>query len=616
MGKTVISIIDDSGIPPLPIEDGIASPIYMTAFTSDQGPEDFRLVKGKSFFDQYGDTISFAKHGQPLLQAAHSINSGATLFAKRVVAPDSYLANLAVSVDIKKVETQKTNANGDLLYTDKVTGKETTEATGTDSVANDPIMISKAKLKFSTTTVEEKSTLDEVAASIIGGATPINVGEPGVRPLFVITDNGRGVSNKKFKVSPDYTSSKSSSYTKYIFNLKIGSVEESIQFGLNPNGIDSGVNVSIEARVNTNSQQVKCFQFDDYIDNFIKSVAMITGLDPEDFANMDVLFGKTKKGESIPSIEIDVTGINLTHPYGLKLESGSNGEFEAADVTKVASYEAELAKVFNGTAGNVVFDLDNVAIDLIIDANYPAAVKRAIESLVTFRGDILYLRDLGLNLDSLDLILAADKESLKNRYCGSYHNSYDILDPYSKKQITVTIGYDFARLMVKHFIYGRNRPLAGILNEFVLDSAIEGTLNFLPVISPSVDEKEILEDARINYASYYSGRLVVESLYTSQEEYTQFSFLNNTLSVQRLIKAIRLQCPKNRYMFMDGADFKKYEDEVQNVIDLNASDFQSVVFEYVQDPIYVSNKIFYATIKVQFRNFVQNERFIITAIPS
>lgn len=616
MGKTVISIIDNSGIPPIPIEEPMDSPTYFMAITSDQGPEDYRFTLGKNFYNLYGDNISFAKHGQPLLQAAHSINSGARLFVKRVVAPDAKLANLAVSVDIKKVQAQKVNAAGELLYKDKVTGDETTEATGAESVANEPIMINKAKLKFITETVADKTKIDAVAATVIGSASPIEIGTDGVRPLFVIADNGRGISKKNFKITPDYVSSKTSAYTKYIFNIVVGNAEEDIQFSLSPNTIDTGINVSLQSRIKTNSQQVQCFQFDDYIDNFIATVAKITGISPEEYINTDILFGKTKKGEAISSIEIDNTGVNLTHPYGLKLDSGADGEFDLADVTTAPSYGAEMTKAFDGTFGNIIYDLDNVTMDVIIDANYPAEVKRAIEALVTFREDVTYFRDLGLNLDSLDLIISADKISLKNRYCSTNHLSYDIIDPYSKKQIPVTFGYTLSKLMVNHFLKGRSRPLAGLLNEFIITDAIEGTINFLPVVTPSKDEKVLLEDARINYASYYSGILVVESTYTSQEEYTQFSFVNNTLTVQKLIKAIREQCPKNRYMFMDGADLEKYKKDVEGVIARNASDFLSVKFEYVADPIYVSNKIFYATIDVQFRNFVQNERFLITAIPS
>ena len=85
----------------------------------------------------------------------------------------------------------------------------------------------------------------------------------------------------------------------------------------------------------------------------------------------------------------------------------------------------EMVKVFNGTYDDI-YDLDNNKIDMVVDANYPAEVKRAIEGMVSFREDCMYFRDLGLRLKSIEEIKDADKNSLKNKFCASYHNSYDI----------------------------------------------------------------------------------------------------------------------------------------------------------------------------------------------
>ena len=94
IGTTII-LEDQSDIPSLQISDNTTRPVVFSAFTSDKGTEDYIHIQGNKFFEQYGE-ISFQRHGQPLLQAANVINNGGILYAKRVVHPDSTLANFAV----------------------------------------------------------------------------------------------------------------------------------------------------------------------------------------------------------------------------------------------------------------------------------------------------------------------------------------------------------------------------------------------------------------------------------------------------------------------------------------------------------------------------------------
>jgi hypothetical protein len=88
---TIFTIEDRSDIPSLITAETIDMPIEMIGFTSNKGTEDYVYVDGDAFFDQFGYDISYARHGQPLLQAANAINNGARLFCKRVVAQDSTL---------------------------------------------------------------------------------------------------------------------------------------------------------------------------------------------------------------------------------------------------------------------------------------------------------------------------------------------------------------------------------------------------------------------------------------------------------------------------------------------------------------------------------------------
>lgn len=607
---TIFEVVDKSEIEKITISNTLNRPLFMAAFTADKGPEKYVRVAGEDFFKLFGNDISFAKHGQPLLEAAEAINSGAELLCRRAVDPNSKLANMAVIATVESVEVQKKDEKGALLYTD-TQGKETTESSNLEG-ENTPVMLSTCKIKYSTKSVEDVASIDDVYNNIL-----TNSKDPNEYPLFVIADNGRCKSAKRFLIKPDYISSKSSDYMKYFFTvLEKNSEIENIQFAFDPDTTEGSMSVDLQSMIKTNSKQIVCRQFESKMNAFIKRICVVSGVDPDEFQECDMIFGMTKKGQAIPNITIDLTGVNLSHPYGIELVGGSNGDFADAPLD-ASNYDEEMAKVFNGDYGDEIYDVDKYKIDAIVDANYPAAVKRAIEDLVNFRKDAEYFRDLGLGLNSLQLIKFADTASTKSPFCASYGVSYDVIDRYSKKQISVTIGYTLVRLLVQHFANGRTRPLAGLLNKFTIPEAIEGTVNFIPVITPETNQKEELDDLRINYISEIDGVYCIESLYTSQEKFTQLSYINNVLAMQEVAKAVRTKCPKIRYASIEsGQDLEAYQAEVQSVLDRFAGNFVELSLIYTEDKTYAANKIYYATIKFRFKNFAQTEYFRLMALPS
>ena len=202
----------------------------------------------------------------------------------------------------------------------------------------------------------------------------------------------------------------------------------------------------------------------------------------------------------------------------------------------------------------------------------------------------------------------------KSRYVAVYMNSYDVIDEYSKKQITVTAPYTLAKILPAHFSDKRHAPLAGQLHSFIFNEIVEGTVNYLPKVIPGKNQKDELFSKRINFISYLNNTPVMESEYTTQEDYTGFSYINNTLAVQEVIKAIRVECPKSRYSFMEEDDLTKYEEDVQTVLNKYTSHFSSLEFNYAKDPTYEQNMVFYAVLYVTFKKFVQAEVFRIIAI--
>lgn len=195
-----------------------------------------------------------------------------------------------------------------------------------------------------------------------------------------------------------------------------------------------------------------------------------------------------------------------------------------------------------------------------------------------------------------------------------YCQYYDIKDPYTYKQITVSIGYSLVRLLINQYNNGINLPLAGQKYGVTIPEAIYGTLNFAPLNLPSGNQKEAFDDARLNYASYFGDLLVLETEYTTYEKFSQFSYLNNILGIQEAIRAVRTRCPLIRYSFISGGDFDAYQADVNSVLSNYSNNFVSLELEYLGDDTYVANKIFYAAIKVRFKDFVQTEWFKVIAL--
>ena len=600
----IVEYNDQSDISQLPISEVRNMPLFMAVFTSDKGTEAWNRVSGKDFFDMYGKSISFAKHGQPLLQAAMTINAGGELFCKRLVADNAALANIGIVATLSDTQTQAVDADGNKLYLD-AEGQQTVEVTDT------PVMTTTKTVKYELKTATNVKTVDEAYSAIKTDLTD------GQYLLYVIGDNGRGTSKKRIKIIPNYRLSKSLDYTLYTLYVIEGNVEdESMTFSINPNLIVSDENISLQSMIRTHSTQLTCVEDISGMDSFVAAMAEAAGIEADEMYKFDPLFGYTNRGDAISGVAVDSTGIDLQYTYGQMLQSGDNGDFGATPIEKEDIFSATAVAALNGSFDTSIYNVDQYKIDACVDANYPDAVKRAIESLAAWREDFMYFRDQGLGKTSMDLISEATKVETKNMFCATYPQSYDIIDPYTKRQISVTIGYDLAQLLVAHCNNGRILPTAGMKHGMTIPSAIYGTLSFAPTLCPDPEgsQKEKLEDMHVNYASYIDNQLVIETLYTSQERNSQWSYINNVMGIQEVVKAIRTRCPAIRYTFIDGEDLEKYKAEVEEVIAPFSSNFKTLELEYVSDATYSANKIFYAMLKVQYKDFIQTEWFKVIAL--
>lgn len=593
---TIFNWIDQSGLNiPAATPELDASACFFCVSSFDKGPEKLMEISGSDFDSLFG-TVEFSKHGQAGIQAKRIIDAGGRVLIKRVVATDATLANLILCANVTNTATQKKNDQGQPLYYDD-DGNETTEVT------DNPVMLNDVKVKWTANRATNCKTFAEVETA----AKAMLNEQTGVYPMYVITDNGRGVSGKAIRFTPDYNTSKSYGTTFYSLKVYEGtSISESQMVSFDPNVVLNDTAYGVDLGI---TRQVDCEGLTDVFDKYVEKIAGYIGITADLLKTYDLIFCYDNTGAPIPALALDPDSIDLNSLYGIALGNGSNGAFGDAPVDKPEWTEA-IRAVFAGEVTDEVWDKDEHKIGAIFDANYPDIVKEAIAQFVTFREDCVFFRDLGTGNTTFSAIKDRfDAQSTKNKFIADYLTSGTVKDPITAKNIEVTMMYDFAPLVASKFAGAVYAPLAGTYNGCTLPSFIKGTINFTPVVTPSVNQRSALDDMGLNYAIFQGDTCVVQSCYSSQDKKTELSWINNVMAVQEVMRAIRTACPQNRYRFVTSTDFSVYKEAVDTVLSNYRDHFNVLNFVYTEDKLMSAQKIFYGSLEFAFGQWAQTEIF-------
>jgi len=610
--ESKISIKDNSASKTIETTVAYDGPVFLIAAPSSKGIEDMQVIEpsteGITFFNKYGKKPSFVKYGQELLTAAILAQKEAKIIFKRIVAPNSTLANIVIYGQIITSQVQKTNTDGYSLFVDTLTGEETIISEG-----NKPLMDTIVKLKYTGKSFSNIKNIKELSTIVKSTLDEENK----IYPLFVIVDNGRGESLKRIRISSDYTVSKRLSYMKYSLEvIESSEVLETLNFTSNADIEEYEKNMSIKTVITQYSEQIKCDLFESYWEMMAEELSKLTGLDFEYLMNVDLFNCKDRTGVPLTGLSLDKsTGYaNLSYAFGLTLDNGTNGSFGSFPIN-TDSYKDELVKFFTGQLTTDIYDIDNFKIDLIPDAAYPLPVKKAITNLVSFRLDPFYFRDMGIldNTNYSDIIgegetyLSNDQNTM---FSATYPLYYDIIDPFSKKQITVTSVLELCENALVHFKNSRSCPFAGLKFGIKFPRCILGTENFRPINLPEVKQRDNFIDIRLNYAVKYDEVLVQDTEITSYDDITEASYISNIFNLQKVIKDIRTLCPSTRYTFIEEKDLEDYQETIENrVLSKNRANFVKLELVYLQDATAKQNKVFLAALNVEFKDFVAQEQF-------
>ncbi len=595
-------------------------PLFLTCFSSSKGPEDMRIVDRTNFSKLYGYG-SFDKYGQPFLQARRIVENGGRLLAKRLVATDTTYANAILRVAITEKSTIKTTSDGKKIYLD---------ADGKEYIEGDPLLteeaitdgtyklyeLKTASLKYFIASMEDLDDYADLEKLMEEPTDTANVedSEESITGynLFAIADVGKGNTGKRFKINMKTAISKQKSQTFYtisdIENVKGIPKEIDVgNFTLDPKYTYNGRNYGLDT---STVDQFHCiFSYDGY-SAFVEKLVEITGYTAEYIEAQDLLFGRTCRSLPLDGIELAEDSEDLGYEYGIELSNGKDGSnFE---VGSEAWNKAALDFFEGKTDDEMIYNTDVYKIDAVADANFDISIKNAIVSLAEWRKDLFYFRDMGLDLYDYESIEAYQYSLPSSKFCASYCTAYKVKEPDTSKPVKVTMIYSLVDAIIEHFNNGRHLPFAG----YTITDAIDRTVNFLPKQTPNVDQKELLDQNRINYLTYTTdmAELLLETMNTSTGLDGQLNYIQNVLAVQEVIKDIREYCPVGRYSFTQAPTFDEYARKItENVLEKHMGKFDSLVFEYVDEDEELVDGNFDGSLRFSFNPHIQSETFRIYA---
>lgn len=598
---TIFNWYDQSEIQTeVPVVDATDRPLFMVVSSFDKGPEDFMTVTGDTFNELYG-TMSFTRHGQNAIQAQRIINAGGSLFVKRVCAEDAKIANTVFVATLKTSQTQATDSNGKPLYLNG-SGEQTTDVT------ENPLMKKSVSIKWEAKSIENCKTFDEVKKE----AHKLLDDSNGVYPVIVIADNGRGESDKAVRIVPDYNTSrsmKSMFYSLMVYEGTSSTETEPITF--NPDVIYNNTAYGLDSNSCT---QIVGETITDVYDLMVAKIATELEKSVDEIKGQDLIYGYTTRGAEYDGLSVDEESVDMNASYGVELKNGSNGNFGSAPANS-DEWTTAITNVFNGSVSDCIYDVDEHKLFAVCDANFPIKIKNAIAKFVNFRKDCMFFRDFGVDISTFgDIYDNYENNEIRSRFISNYGTCYEVVDPETQRNIRVSMMYDFVAVLVEHYLTGPFNPVAGVANNAILTEAIKGTVNFIPYVTPTNNQKQAIEDIKVNYAIFEGDNCVVQSEYTSQDAYTQLSYVNNVLAIQYVARAVRTICPKNRYTLITNNDLSVYTKDVNNVLSNFKSSFETLELVYTADPLKIAQKIYYAGINFRFEDFIQTEIFDLFAL--
>lgn len=221
----------------------------------------------------------------------------------------------------------------------------------------------------------------------------------------------------------------------------------------------------------------------------------------ETTSTLDIIFGKNMDGTTNKNIVFTEDSAPLYNSEGLSLKGGTEGSFAVDSEQREDAMTAALVNAYAGKYDKTIKSRYSTPADFMLDANFPADVKKQMVALALIREyDAMLYLDCGL-LDTVEATinwLTEFKDYFGYNICKQIQH-YKVRDTdYTGKTIDMTTTYHLAGLIPVHIKNkGLNEPMA--MDNAVITEAVKGS--FLPVIDP--DENDIKKEIYNLRGNYY-----------------------------------------------------------------------------------------------------------------
>lgn len=454
------------------------------------------------FLHLTGD-LNFAKYGQSSFNIASWLRNGGKVYGLRLLPEDAKFANILLGVNVNN-STFGVTAKAD-------TANNASEATMTSAL--------------STTIADLKTNHTNVTV-----------------PLGYIYPNGRGEGYNNIGIRIALRTDKDNDYDFRTYNMSVTGkdatgadmvVDGPYVVSFDPEARNTaGESLFWEYVMNKySSVRVKARRnaFDllsDYAFSLSSSYGDGTPKEGASPRQVDILFGEERETfTASPKVH---DGITITPHTTNKdfadlskvqyLTGGSDGTFTGGN-TK----EALLVKAFRGLVDASVTDPTLYPIDVVLDANWPAAVKTEINNFCSdIRGDCVGMVDLGFQATPAQTVdERKNKVNFSSRYTSIWGQHFNVFDPNSGESIQVTTPYFLAsKVPAIDSQYGIQYPFVGPRRGNI--SGFD-SINFIP----NEAWKENLYKAQVNYVERDTKQTNLATQKTSQVRNSALSDINN-----------------------------------------------------------------------------------------
>ena len=358
---------------------------------------------------EYG-TPNFRDHGQAIYNALNFVSNGGTVYAMRLLPEGAKFANQAVIANFGTGTPAGEGGSG--VEQDPMTGRYIVYAIDDEDIAIASLDEEEKQVKQDTQEEEDPSLKVAVVRPLDDPQSiPTSAASAKEFPILSIRAKGRGVYGNKLAFSLEVEHGLDDTYDFVVYNLRVfevtkggqSLVEGPYQVALLPEAVNTaGASLYIKNIIDRYSSRIQVEVNEANLDMAYDRLQELHDAELEKLLADNPDYKETK--EFIP-YDVDVFGLgDSNNAVAAVLAGGKDGGEEKGDKLS-ESQKAEL--LIKALSGQAPFDTSiahkrEFPFDVLLDANFPAEVKKEMAALAARRGDCMAFLDCGIAASNAD----------------------------------------------------------------------------------------------------------------------------------------------------------------------------------------------------------------------